>query len=65
MSNRPARITQVEIQRAIRAARKEGAPEVEVKIGGEASIRIPLACDKDESGTTALDAWMAKHADAT
>jgi hypothetical protein len=43
MSNRPARITQAEIKRVIRAARKEGLTEVEVKIGDEASIRIPLA----------------------
>jgi hypothetical protein len=43
MSNRPARITQAEIERAIRAAKKAGAAEVEVKIGDDASIRIPLA----------------------
>jgi hypothetical protein len=34
------------IRAAIRAARKEGAYEVEVKIGDEASIRIPLGHDK-------------------
>jgi len=43
MSRRPARITQAEIERVIRAARKAGLPEVEVKIGEGASIRIPLA----------------------
>jgi hypothetical protein len=46
MSNRPARITQVEIERAIRAARKAGVTEVEVRIGDEASIRIPLTAGK-------------------
>jgi hypothetical protein len=46
MSNRPARITQAEIERAIRAAKKAGLTEVEVKIGDEASIRIPLAPEK-------------------
>jgi hypothetical protein len=46
MSNRPARFTQAEIERAIRAARKAGLAEVEVKIGNEASIRISLAPDK-------------------
>jgi hypothetical protein len=46
MSNRPARITQTEIERVIRAARKAGVTEVEVKIGDEASIRIPLVPDK-------------------
>jgi len=34
------------IRAAIRAARKEGATEVEVKIGDEATVRIPLAPDK-------------------
>jgi 2-iminoacetate synthase ThiH len=42
VSNRPARITQVEIERAIRAAKKAGITEVVVKIGDEVSIRIPL-----------------------
>jgi len=46
MSNRPARITQAEIERAIRAAKKAGLTEVEVRIGDEASIRIPLAPEK-------------------
>jgi hypothetical protein len=45
VSNRPARITQVEIERVIRAAKKAGAAEVEVKIG-EAWIRIPLMTEK-------------------
>jgi hypothetical protein len=43
MSRRPARITQGEIERVIRAAKKAGLAEVEVKIGEDASIRIPLA----------------------
>ena len=34
------------IRAAIRAARKEGAPVVEVKIGDEATVRISLAPDK-------------------
>jgi hypothetical protein len=46
MSNRPARITQAEIERAIRAAKKAGLTEVEVRIGDAASIRIPLALEK-------------------
>ena len=32
MSRRPARITQAEIARAIRAAKQEGATEIEVRI---------------------------------
>ena len=46
MTKRPARFTQAEIERAIRAAKKAGLAVVEVRIGGEASIRIPLAPDK-------------------
>jgi hypothetical protein len=34
------------IRAAIRAARKEGAPVVEVKIGDDATVRIPLAAGK-------------------
>jgi hypothetical protein len=33
------------IRAAIRAARQEGAPVVEVKIGDEATVRIPLVPD--------------------
>jgi hypothetical protein len=51
MSNRPARITQAEIERAIRAAKKLGLPEVEVRLGDEASIRIPLVPDKPVAET--------------
>jgi hypothetical protein len=46
MSNRPARITQAEIERAIRAAKKAGVAEIELKIGDGAIVRIPLAADK-------------------
>jgi hypothetical protein len=46
VSNRPARITQAEIERFIRAARKAGVNEVEVKIGNEVAIRIPLVHDQ-------------------
>jgi hypothetical protein len=34
------------IRATIRAARQEGAHEVEVKIGDDATVRIPLAIDK-------------------
>jgi hypothetical protein len=39
------------IQAAIRAARMEGAPEVEVRIGDEAIVRIPLAPNKPVADT--------------
>jgi hypothetical protein len=34
------------VRAAIRAARKEGASVVEVKIGHDATVRIPLVPDK-------------------
>jgi hypothetical protein len=43
MTNRPARITQAEIERAIRAAKKAGLAEIEIKIGDDATIRIPIS----------------------
>jgi hypothetical protein len=38
MSKRPAVITQSEIERAIRAAKKAGATEVEVRVKDQVSI---------------------------
>lgn len=43
MSRRPATITQADVARAIRAAKQEGAAEVEVRIAGKSSIFIRLA----------------------
>jgi hypothetical protein len=42
MPRRPARLTQADIARAIRAAKQVGAAEVEVRVGG-ASILVRLA----------------------
>ena len=61
MSNRPARITQVEIERAIRAAKKAGVTEVEVKIGDEASIRFPQP-PTNPLKTPARSSFDARHA---
>jgi hypothetical protein len=54
------------IRAAIRAARKEGATVVEVKIGNEATVRIPLAPDEpgDDNDASDLDKWITAHADA-
>jgi hypothetical protein len=54
VSNRPARITQAEIERVIRAARKAGVNEVEVKIGDEVAIRIPLVPDQPIAETKGI-----------
>ena len=47
MSRRPANVTQSDIARAIRAAKKEGAAEVEVRKKDQASIVIRLAASTD------------------
>lgn len=49
MSNRPATVTQVEIRRAIKAARKEGVEVVVVKTRDGASITIPLSTGAQEA----------------
>lgn len=43
MPQRAARITQAEIARVIRAAKQEGAAEVEVRLGEQGSILIRLS----------------------
>ena len=50
MSRRPARITQADIARAIRAAEQAGAVEVEVRIKDQASIVIRLASTERAEG---------------
>jgi hypothetical protein len=42
LSRRPAAVTQADVARAIRAAKQTGAAEVEIRIGGQASILIRL-----------------------
>jgi hypothetical protein len=51
---RHARITQAEIERAIRAAKKAGLTEIEIKIGDGAAIRIPLAPNNPIADTADL-----------
>lgn len=46
MANRPARFTQVDVRRAIRAARAEGADEIEVRSDGAIVVRLK----RSESG---------------
>ena len=51
MPRRAAAITQADIERAIRAAKKQGAAEVEVRVGDRSSIVIrllPSTADKVE-----------------
>jgi hypothetical protein len=42
VSNRPSRFTQAEIERAIRAGKKAGLPEVRIKIGDQSWLCFPL-----------------------
>jgi hypothetical protein len=47
MPRRPATITQADVARAIRAAKQEGAAEVEVRVGDQVSILIRVAPSTD------------------
>jgi hypothetical protein len=47
MPRRPATITQADVARVIRAAKQEGAAEVEVRVGDQASILIRIASSTD------------------
>jgi hypothetical protein len=52
VTNRLARISQAEIERVLRAAKKVGVTEIELKIGNDATVRIPLvAPDKSVAET--------------
>ena len=42
MSRRPAAFTQADVARAIRAAKQEGAPEVEIRVPGNTTIIVRL-----------------------
>jgi hypothetical protein len=42
MARRPAKITQADIARAIRAAKQAGAAEVEIRVDGRDSIIIRI-----------------------
>jgi hypothetical protein len=53
MPRRPAQITQADIARVIRAAKQEGAREVEVRVG-EASFLIRLDASSPLPTTDAL-----------
>ena len=47
MTKRPARITQPEVNRIVRAAKEAGATEVEVKLDSHGPwVKIVLAADK-------------------
>ena len=51
MSRRPAIITQADVARVIRAAKREGATAVEVRPNGSIVIRF-VPADGDADGTT-------------
>jgi hypothetical protein len=53
MPCRPAQVTQADIRRIIRAAKREGAAEVEIKIAGEQSVivRFTSSVDGDKVAT--------------
>jgi len=48
MGNKPSRVRQREIQQVIRGARNEGAKQIEIRIGTDASVTIPLSTDDEK-----------------
>lgn len=52
MPRRAATLTQADVARAIRAARQEGAAEVEVRLAGKSSIVIRLASSTAQDADT-------------
>jgi hypothetical protein len=54
MPRRAASVTQADIARAIRAARQEGAAEVEVRVGA-ATILVRIAASQSTGQETALE----------
>jgi hypothetical protein len=59
MSRRPARVTQAEINRALRAARQAGAAGVDVQRDGTIRILLapPLAPEQPIGNCAADDDW--------
>jgi hypothetical protein len=53
MVGKPARVRQRDLQTIIRGARKEGAKQIELHIGEDASVIIPLC--EDDAKSVALD----------
>jgi hypothetical protein len=51
MPRRPALFTQADIARTIRAAKREGAREVEVRVGDKAAIIIKLGLPSTEANS--------------
>jgi hypothetical protein len=54
MPRRPASLTQADIARAIRAARQEGAAEVEVRVG-DCTILFRMTASPSTGQQTALE----------
>jgi hypothetical protein len=50
VSNRPARITRVEIERAIRAAKQAGADSVEIRPDGSILVHISPQLQPQQQG---------------
>jgi len=48
MGNKPVRVRQREIETVIKGARNQGAKSIELRIGKEASVIIPLCEDEQK-----------------
>jgi hypothetical protein len=65
MSRRPAIFRRSDLVRAIRSVEAAGKEVAVIEIGGDGKIRIVVGTpNKQDSGQTPLDVWIAKHARA-
>ena len=60
MSGRPALVRERDVKAVIRAARKAGAPEIQLHLGGSVSVVIPLRATDDEQKSVApnTNEWL-------
>lgn len=63
MPRSPARVTQADIARAIRALVSAGVPRdrLRVRIGSEGAVVEPMDPIANDDGDSDLDRWMRKH----
>jgi hypothetical protein len=62
MSGRPALFRRRELKEALIAAKKAGAPEVRLHLGGDVAVVIPLRTD-DEKPAVDANEWNADDED--
>jgi hypothetical protein len=69
MSRKPYLLTQSEVERFVRAAKKGGASKAQIAIDVDGRITIDVSLNGDETSPNKaeaeLDRWLSKHARET